>query len=122
MGDPVDWTAAPPSVQTDDYVQFDLAHTTMQIRANQAEQMLMFNITVPNQNYFAIGFGLTMIDTDMILWQANGDNSLTTDLWSTYRGVTPTPDERQSVVSSFYFNETANTVSFNTSRPMETGD
>ena len=38
---------------------------------------------MPQDNYFAIGFGKSMLNIDMILWQANGNNSAVSDLWST---------------------------------------
>lgn len=43
----------------------------------------MFNVTVPVNNYFALGFGVDMVNTDMILWTADGISSSTKDLWST---------------------------------------
>ena len=46
-------------------------------------KMVRFTATVPNNNYFSIGFGSTMYSTDMILWQASGASSKVTDLWST---------------------------------------
>ena len=49
-------------------------------------KMVTFVATVPNNNYFAIGFGTSMRNTDMILWQAIGEKSVTTDLWSTSYG------------------------------------
>jgi hypothetical protein len=41
-----------------------------------------FNVTVPNNNYFSVGFGKTMTNCDMVMWQANGEQSKTVDLWS----------------------------------------
>ena len=29
---------------------------------------LVFEVTMPENTFFAIGFGYTMLDTDMILW------------------------------------------------------
>ena len=34
-----------------------------------------FQATVPNNQYFSIGFGKTMSNCDMVIWQANGNNS-----------------------------------------------
>ena len=42
-----------------------------------------FQVVVPNNNYFSIGFGSTMRSTDMVVWMANGYQSQTIDLWST---------------------------------------
>ena len=42
-----------------------------------------FQVVVPNNNYFSIGFGSTMWSTDMVVWMANGYQSQTIDLWST---------------------------------------
>jgi len=50
-----------------------------------------FRTVMPDNDYFAIGFGSSMTNTDMILWQSNGANSKATDLWSTGHS-TPTTD------------------------------
>ena len=38
--------------------------------------------TIPNNTYMALAFGSDMIGTDMILWQADGDDSAAHDMWS----------------------------------------
>jgi hypothetical protein len=51
----------------DNSVQFDLFHNTLNIRLIDATSFEM-TVTIPNNNYFAIGFGENMYDTDMIMW------------------------------------------------------
>jgi hypothetical protein len=38
---------------------------------------------MPDNMWFAIGFGNSMSNCDMIGFQANGDNSVVKDYWST---------------------------------------
>ena len=78
-----------------------------------------FTATVPNNQYFSIGFGKTMTNCDMVLWQANGNSSLITDLWSTGRS-TPARDPIQNYASNFTFNGTH--VEFSSDRNLTTND
>jgi len=80
-----------------------------------------FTITVPNNNYFAIGFGPTMYSTDMILWQASGATSKVTDLWSTSHAK-PLADKKNDLVSSFEVSSDGKSVTFTTSRKLNTND
>jgi hypothetical protein len=34
-----------------------------------------FEVTVPNGQYFGLGYGWSMIDTDMVWWSADGNLS-----------------------------------------------
>lgn len=78
-----------------------------------------FQVTMPTNNYFAIGFNQGMIGTDMILWQANGAASKATDLWSTDE-VTPQADTIQNINTTFTYHATH--VIFTTERKLSTGD
>ena len=78
-----------------------------------------FSATVPNNHYFSIGFGSTMYSTDMVVWQANSQNSLVLDLWSTGH-QTPITDKVQNYVSTIKFNSTH--TSFISDRALQTGD
>jgi hypothetical protein len=42
-----------------------------------------YEVTVPNGQYFAIGYGWSMTDCDMVWWSANSSQSTQEDLWST---------------------------------------
>jgi len=75
-------TVAPLAV-TSSYVFYKLANSYLTISLNTTIDQFTFIATVPNNNYFSIGFGPTMTNTDMILWQANGaSGSRTSDMWS----------------------------------------
>ena len=79
-------------------------------------------MNVPDNSWFSIGFGQDMYDTDMILWQASGSNSKAMDLYSTGHS-TPSMQETQNVPSEQPIVNAANsTVSFITTRDMDTGD
>ena len=45
-------------------------------------QTVRFLTTVPNNQYFTIGFGGSMTNVDTVSWEANGNNSNAVDLYS----------------------------------------
>jgi hypothetical protein len=69
-----------------------LFNTILYVGIDAPKQILKFNVTIPDQNYFAIGFGKSMTNTDMIVWQAQGSKSLCQDWWSTSNTNMPTID------------------------------
>ena len=44
---------------------------------------IVFKTSMPPNTYFAIGFGYTMIDTDMIIWNGYAEGPDAIDLWAT---------------------------------------
>lgn len=44
---------------------------------------IRLQVEVPENHWFAVGFGYYMVDTDMIVWQNYPTTTQTTDLWST---------------------------------------
>ncbi len=61
-----------------------------------------------------------MRNTDMIVWQAKGASSTSTDYWSTGNN-TPMRDTVQNLLTTFVQNAN-NTVSFQTVRDLDTKD
>jgi len=57
--------------------------SSLSINYDKIANKIVFDATVPDGQYFSIGFGPDMTDTDMILWQSNGIESQQRDLWST---------------------------------------
>ena len=55
---------------------------TLSVRGDMVDGGVFFTATIPDHTYLAIGFGSDMIAVDMILWQANGDESASYDMWS----------------------------------------
>lgn len=53
-------------------------------------------LKMPDQMWFAIGFGTSMYKTDMIVWHANGENSTVTDYFSNGK-YKPSVDAEQNV-------------------------
>ena len=47
------------------------------------QQEVVFRTEIPDNSWFAIGFGSTMEDTDMIAWFADNGTGRTVDYWST---------------------------------------
>lgn len=58
-------------------------------------QVVQFQVTMPNNQYFSLGIGkYLMANCDMVLFQANGNSSVVTDLYSTGHSV-PSIDKQQ---------------------------
>ena len=113
-------TVAPLAI-TSSYVFYKLANSYLTIMLNTTINQFTFIATVPNNNYFSIGFGPTMTNTDMILWQANGKiKSRTSDLWS-FDLTTPMNDSSQNLYSTHVVNANGS-VTFTTLRNMTTPD
>jgi hypothetical protein len=60
---------------------------------------VLFNVTMTDLRYFAIGFGSSMSDIDMHVWFTNGASSACKDYYSTGE-TTPTLDSVQDLVST----------------------
>ena len=58
---------------------------------NETMTMFSFEVTVPNDIFFGIGFGENMTNTDMIMFEANGTGAIR-DLWSTGELKKPSVD------------------------------
>ena len=74
---------------------------------------------MPNNNYFAIGYGVNMAGTDMVIWEANGKSSKALDLYS-YGHSKPPVDPIQNYHSSFTYNSSH--IMFTSDRLLDTGD
>jgi len=61
-------TSILPSQTTDTFVKFDLDSTQLYVSIDAVLNKIKFNAIIPDNNYFSIGFGSTMTNTDMILW------------------------------------------------------
>jgi hypothetical protein len=64
---------------------------------------ISLNASIPHNCYVSLGFGQTMFDTDMVIWQTNGNQSMVTDAYS-YSHNVPTFDEIQDYETSFEAN------------------
>ncbi len=56
------------------------------------DDRLKIILRMPDRNWFSIGFGSDMTDTDMIAWHADGEASYVKDYWSTKKD-TPKEDD-----------------------------
>jgi hypothetical protein len=61
-----------PTLRIDDFLHFDLGKSELLVKPDYTNQTLKFEVSVPDNSWFAIGFGSTMANTDMIVWQASG--------------------------------------------------
>jgi hypothetical protein len=84
---------------------------------------LVFKAVIPNNSWFAIGFGPTMTNTDMIAWFADDKIGETRDLWSTSHAA-PKIDETNSLVefSAPSYDAATDMMTFITRRALDTGD
>ena len=64
-------------------VKYTFQNHDLQVTWDLATSTAQFVASVPVDNYFSIGFGSNMYNTDMILWQNSASSAKTTDLWST---------------------------------------
>lgn len=46
---------------------------------------LKLSVTIPDEMWFGIGFGDSMVETDIIAWHAMGNDSYVEDYYSTSR-------------------------------------
>ena len=78
---------------------------------------------VPDNSWFAIGFGNTMTNTDMIAWFVNSETGETKDYWSTTQ-KTPKEDTKNNLRddSPPSYNPATGKMTFKTRRAIDTGD
>eukprot|EP00355_Strombidium_rassoulzadegani_P001374 CAMPEP_0168612962 /NCGR_PEP_ID=MMETSP0449_2-20121227/3195_1 /TAXON_ID=1082188 /ORGANISM="Strombidium rassoulzadegani, Strain ras09" /LENGTH=154 /DNA_ID=CAMNT_0008653559 /DNA_START=7 /DNA_END=471 /DNA_ORIENTATION=+ len=81
---------------------------------------LKFDVTVPENQYFAIAFGGGMINTDMVLFQAT-ELGVVTDLWSTGYW-TPSTDSSNDYTDVTTTKNADNSYTFSAMRELDTGD
>lgn len=62
-----------PTLRIDDFLHFNLGESELLVKPDYTTQTLKFEVSVPDSSWFAIGFGSTMANTDMIAWQASGN-------------------------------------------------
>ena len=82
---------------------------------------MIFQTKMPPNTYFAIGFGYTMLDTDMIIWQADENGPVVKDLWATGYGKVEF-DADQNIDTESQLNKETNMWEFTTRRKIDTGD
>jgi len=91
--------------------------TAVHINYNEVTKMVEFTARVRMNAYLAIGFGPTMEDTSMILWQSKGLSSAQTQLYSKSNKETPEVVTNEWT-STFTFNQTSGFVDFISTRPL----
>jgi len=86
-------------------------------------QELVLKVQMPEDSYFAIGFGASMTNTDMIAWFHQKGRGFATDLWSTQWGR-PSTDAIQNIREGEApsYNSSTKMMTFVTRRPLDTGD
>lgn len=65
---------------------------TVQVKYNIELERIELIVVIPDNMYFSIGFGNSMLDCDMIAWHAKGAESTVVDYWSTKRADAPSVD------------------------------
>ena len=105
----------------------EITHTweekfTLTIAGDMEAQEVVFTATIPDNTYLAIAFGSDMIGVDMILFQADGEDSAAYDMWSS-NFATPMYD-KYNHLNTEVVNGKIGTGSkvFNTRRPYDPMD
>ena len=111
---------ASPYFNDGSVVKYSFAGNDLQISWDVTNQVVTLVAVVPENNYFSVGFGRDMYNTDMILWQNKASSAVTTDLWSKDRG-TPKADATQNYRSRS-LRDSSGAVTFTSMRLMDTGD
>jgi hypothetical protein len=110
-----------PIEQNGASIKFKLDNTDLTLSWDQLTSKLQMVVDVPSNQYFSIGFGASMVDTDMIVWQTPSSGPSTTDLWSTSNGK-PSTDAQQDVTTTAVTINSDKSVHFTSERPLDTGD
>ena len=63
-----------------------------------------------------------MVNSDMILFQAEGQNSTFHDVFSNQTDVMPVNDKVQNIAGTFQYLAGTDEVSFSVMRPLDSGD
>ena len=66
--------------------------------SNPGNSKFQIDAEVPNGTYFAIGFGNSMYDLDMIVFTTDGYGNAT-DMYSSAKGSTPTADSLNGLLN-----------------------
>lgn len=84
---------------------------------------LVFRVDMPNNSWFAIGFGKNMSNTDMIAWFADNGRGQARDYYSTSHS-TPELDDVSNLTLGMMprYNSSTDRMVFLTRRKLDTGD
>ena len=90
--------------------------TQIDMKWDTTNNELIITAKVPDKTWFAWGWGGSMTQTSMVLWEANGEDSSVTELYSEHEGhpstvTTNCYSSSHEVVSGF--------VEFTTKRPLD---
>lgn len=58
------------------------AGSALTISYDDVKDLVDFKATVKANTYFSVGFGKSMTDCDMVVFQGQGESGLVTDRWS----------------------------------------
>ena len=94
----------------------------LKVMGDPETKTIKLTATIPDNSYLAIAFGSDMIGTDMILWQADGYNSASHDMWST-NFATPMYDKFDQLLTTVEDGKIGTgTKTFTTVRPYDPMD
>jgi len=98
--------------------------TTLDI-SDALKPKITFVATVPKDQWFSIGFGTSMTDTDMVLWQAK-DAGICKDLYSSGHRVPGTAKDGTGLTETQDYTTTVkkegDNYEFTSTRLLDTGD
>ena len=86
---------------------------------DSSTKLVNYQVVVPDNSYLGLGYGTSMTDTDMVIFQANGESSMVEWAYSTGHS-TPTPNTGTCyTLESQSLNSTSDRVTMEVSRPLE---
>ena len=90
--------------------------STLNYTYDPINDVVVYDVCVPDGNWFAIGYGSSMTNTDMVWWSANTTNSTQLDLYSL---TTTTPSiDAQNAYTTVWTLMDDNSVKFRSTRPL----
>ena len=95
----------------------------MKICHDVASQELVFHTEIPDDSWLGIGFGPTMTNTDMLVWESRSGKGIIRDVFSVNHS-TPGRDttENLRLVGNSKFDSKNRTVLTESRRKLDTGD
>ena len=94
---------------------------TLDVSFDVPQSEILMKATIPIDSYFAIGFGATMDNTDMIVWRSKGTETFVDNLFSLDRSV-PQTDGTDYLESTVSDSTDGKWKIFETKRKLDTGN
>ena len=86
---------------------------------DSSTKLVNYQVVVPDNSYLGLGYGTSMTDTDMVIFQANGESSMVEWAYSTgHSPPTPNTGTCYTLVSQS-LDQSTSMVTFDVTRPLD---